>query len=141
MVNQPTILDRMIDRLASSKHDVFFRKDFTDLGSYSQIGRCLRQLCDDQKLIRIGLGIYAKTTIYPDHPFAGEVLLCDYLPYLARAALTRMGIEVAPSQADRDYASGQSTQVPTGKVLGIRGQKITRRIGHNGFYVDYDYVN
>jgi hypothetical protein len=111
------------------------------LGSYSQVGRCLQNLCRDQQLIRIGLGIYAKTKVYPKPPLAGHVYTCRYLPFLAKEALLRMEIEVVPSQVDLDYASGQSTQIPTGKRIGIKGRKITRLIGYNNLSVNYEYVD
>jgi hypothetical protein len=135
------ILEQVVERMESSEHRVLFRKDFVDLGSYSQIGRCLKKLTDDRKLIRIGLGIYAKTEVYPEPPFEGERVLCDYMPWLAKEALRRMGVEVVPAQCDREYAEGRTTQVPTGRRLGIKGRKITRRIGYKTAYVNYEYVN
>jgi hypothetical protein len=135
------ILERIVERIESSEHKVLFRKDFADFGSYSQIGRCLKKLTDDQKLIRIGLGIYAKTEVYPEPPFEGEIVLCGYMPWLAKEALRRMGVEVVPAQCDRDYAEGRTTQMPTGRRLGIKGRKITRRIGYKTAYINYEYVN
>jgi Family of unknown function (DUF6088) len=141
MMNKPTILDQIVDRIETSEHNVFFRKDFADLGSYTQVGRCLQKLSEEQNLIRIGLGIYAKTLVYTEEPFVGRVYISQPLPNIAKEALSRMGFEVVPSQGDLEYASGRSTQVPTGRRLGIKGRKVTRRIGYKGVYVNYEYAN
>lgn len=37
-----------------SKHNVFLRADFTNLGSYNAIGRALRRMINEGKLLRIG---------------------------------------------------------------------------------------
>jgi hypothetical protein len=35
MAQQSTIREQIVDRLTTSAHNVFFRKDFADLSSYS----------------------------------------------------------------------------------------------------------
>ena len=115
-MTKKTILNAVVDRINNTQdRDVFLRKDFLDLGSYAQIGNCLRQLCKDQKLRRFGQGLYARTTVATTPPFEGKVYVKKGLvgmDGIAAEALRRLGYEVVPSRADRDYNDRRSTQVP-----------------------------
>ena len=108
---------------------MFLRKDFEDLGGYDQVGRVLRKLVEQQELVRIGYGLYAKAKL--------SITKRQPIPRvgirpLLREALGRLGVTTAPSTAERDYNSGKSTQVPTGRVIGVKGKRISRKIGYNG---------
>jgi hypothetical protein len=143
-MTKKTILELITDRINDTQDcDVFLRRDFLDLGSYAQIGNALRQLCKEQKLWRIGQGLYARTTIATIPPFEGKVLINKTLVGIngmAAEALRRLGYEVVPSLADRDYNERRSTQVPTGRRLAIKGnKKVNRKIGYQGVYVTYEY--
>ena len=59
------------------------------------------------------------------------------LPTFAKAALERLGVEVAPSALERDHNAGKSTQVPTGRMIAIKG-RVNRKIGYGGAYVSYE---
>ena len=75
-MTKKTILELITDRINDTQDcDVFLRKDFLDLGSYTQIGNCLRQLCEEEKLRRIGQGLYARTTVANTPPFEGKVYM------------------------------------------------------------------
>jgi hypothetical protein len=58
---------------------------------------------------------------------------------LAAEALGRLGIETAPTRMDEANASGKSTQVPTGRVIGMRGS-VRRKTSYNGFPLKYERV-
>ena len=60
------------------------------------------------------------------------------LPRLGREAVKRLGIKVVPSKMEEEYNSGKSTQVPTGRVIGVEG-RISRKIGYQGVYVSFEY--
>ena len=145
-MTKKTILNAVLDRINDAQdRDVFLRKDFLDLGSYAQVGNCLRQLCKEQKLRRFGQGLYARTTVATTPPFEGKVYVKKGLvgmDGIAAEALRRLGYEVVPSRADRDYNDRRSTQVPTGRRLGIKGnKKVNRKIGYNDVCVTYEYFN
>ncbi|MGB7415223.1 MAG: DUF6088 family protein [Thermosynechococcaceae cyanobacterium] len=123
-------------RIAESEQEVFLRKDFEDLGSYSQIGRCLRNLIKKEKLIKIGQGLYAKATI---GPLWDQVIPRRGIDTITREALSRLGVETVPSSAERRYNNGESTQVPTGRVIGVK-KRISRKIGYNGMSVTFERV-
>lgn len=131
-----TLEQKIALRISKSSREVFLRKDFEDLGDYDQVGRCLKKLTDKKKLIRIGYGLYAKATI---GPLTGAVVPRQGFGTTAREALSRLGVETAPSSAAQRYNSGLTTQVPTGRVVGVKG-RISRKIGYNGTYVTFERV-
>ncbi len=59
------------------------------------------------------------------------------LPTLAKAALERLGVEVAPSALEKDYNASKTTQVPTGRLIAIKG-RMNRKIGYGGAYISYE---
>ncbi len=112
------------------------REDFKDLGGYDQVGRVLRSLATKGKIMRIGYGLYARATT---SNLSGQLVPEKPLPSLAREALQRLGIETAPSALEREYNAGKTTQVPTGRRIGVKG-RISRKIGYNGAYVSFERV-
>lgn len=130
-----TLEQKITKRLRRGEGDVFMRKDFQDLGSYSQVGRVLRHLVTQGKLVKIGYGLYARGIT---SPLSGQPIPKKPLPELAVKALERLQIEVEPSSFARAYNEGRSTQVPTGRVIGVK-KTISRKIGYNGKYVTFEY--
>ena len=60
MTTQPETLEtRLLKRIDRKRGDVFLRADFDDLGGYDQVGRVLRQLVREGKLVKVGQGLYA----------------------------------------------------------------------------------
>lgn len=134
MRNNKTIEDRILARISRMKSSVVLREDFIDLGGYDQVGRVLRQLALKGKIIKIGYGLYAKTKV---SSLTGEVLPIQALPTLAKEALKRLGVEVNPTKAELDYQSGRSTQIPTGRLIGVK-KRISRKIGYKGASINYE---
>jgi hypothetical protein len=136
MALKGTLQSRVAYRVKRSNTSVFLRQDFNDLGGYDQVGRVLRQLVRNEVLVYLGYGTYArgrKSTlsdrIVPEKP----------LRELAEEAMQKLGLETAPSMAERAYNEGQSTQVPTGRVIGVRG-RVSRKLGYNGNYISFEKV-
>ncbi len=121
-------------RIARKKCSVFVREDFRDLSDYDQVGRALRNIAKNGRLIRVGYGVYAKAK---KSPITGELVPVVPLPDLAKEALARLGIQTAPSRLEKDYNAGKTTQVPTGRVIAVKG-RISRKIGYGGAYVSYE---
>jgi hypothetical protein len=120
-------------RLARKNSNIFVREDFEDLGGYDQVGRVLRGLESDGKLVRLGYGIYAKAR---KSTLTGETIPVAPLPELAREALGRLGLEISASQLEKDYNAGKTTQVPTGRQIAVKG-RISRKIGYGGAMISY----
>jgi hypothetical protein len=131
-----TLKSRIRYRLSRSKDTVFTPKEFLDLSGRDQVGRVLRQLIKEGQLIRFGYGLYAKADKSPN---SGKIVPRKALPALAEEALRKLGVTVAPSTATTLYNSGQSTQVPTGRVIGVKG-RVARKMGYNGQSVKLEHV-
>jgi hypothetical protein len=136
MKKRKTIEYRIFARISRKKCAVLLRQDFEDLGDYDQVGRALRKLATKGKIMKIGYGLYAKTKV---SRFSGRLTLKKNLPEIATEALQRLGIETVPSTLEREYNAGRTTQVPTGRLIGIKS-RVRRKIGYNGTYVSYERI-
>jgi len=69
-------------RISRSKGVLFTPKDFLDLSDHDQIGRALRQLVNDETLIKSGHGRYTKATQSPltQNPISEKKLFTPSTP-------------------------------------------------------------
>jgi len=125
---------RVMKRIARKRGDVFLRADFSDLGGYDQVGRALRGLVAKGKLLKIGQGLYTRAA---PSPFDGAPAPVKGLRALAAEALGRLGVESAPTRFEQAYNSGQTTQVPAGRVVAVR-KRVRRKIGYKGTFVSFE---
>ena len=137
MKNSKNLERKILTRITRKKSKVLLREDFADLGGYDQIGRALKHLAAKGKLIRIGYGLYSKTKI---SVLTGETIPVASLPVLAKEALGRLGVKTAPSSAEIAYNEGRSTQIPTGRLIGVNG-RIRRKIGFKEAYISYESIS
>ena len=128
-----TLETRLKKRIDRKRGDVFLRADFDDLGGYDQVGRVLREFVRAGKLLRIGQGLYTRAV---KSPFNDQLIPPKGLRTLTEA-LKRLGIETTPSQLEQDYNAGRTTQVPTGRVVAVRG-RVRRKIGYNGVALSFE---
>ncbi len=82
MLNNNTLERKIAVRISRKKSTVILRKDFDDLGGYDQVGRALRTLAAKGKIMKIGYGLYARTTLsslsgkpVPENPCGSKQLL------------------------------------------------------------------
>ena len=123
-----TLESKISYRISRSKDAVFTVPDFLDLSDRDQVGRVLRKMVAREGLLKLGYGLYAKAR---RSSLTGSVVPVKALPTLAREALLKIGAEVKPSSAEQAYDSGESMQVPTGRVVGVKG-RVSRKIGYGG---------
>lgn len=136
MKKNKTLESKILARIVRKKESVFLRNDFLDLGGYDQVGRALKYLADDNKLVRIGYGLFAKAKV---SSLTGEIIPVSNLPNLAKEALGRLGVTVMPSKAETEYNEGRSTQIPTGRLIGVKN-RINRKISFKGASIKYEYI-
>jgi len=120
--------DRVAYRVNRSKRTVFLRDDFGDMAGYDQVGRALKALVRKDKLVKLGYGLYARPKV---SAVSGKLILEKPLPQIAAEALERLGVEVSESASQKKYNMGRSTQVPTGRVIAVKG-RTSRVIGYDG---------
>lgn len=123
-------------RIKRGRDSVYIPSDFFDLSDRDQVGRVLRQLIKEGLLVKIGQGIYARAK---KSSLTGKPVPEKDLRSLALEALKKLGIKTAPSSYEQAYNAGRSTQVPTGRVVGVK-DRVSRRIGFNGRYIKYEHV-
>jgi hypothetical protein len=128
-------LERIRGFVAKHSDFVIVRSDFARLGGEAQISRALRELLRDGTLVKIGLGVYAKTKI---SVLTGRLIPIKPLEVLAPIALTKLGVEIRPSRLTEEYNSGRSTQIPAGIVYRTGHRRITRKLSLNGHTVKYE---
>jgi hypothetical protein len=134
-------MERLERRIAlhvkHSRRNVFLRDDFAHLCTdYDQIGRALGRAVRAGSLARLGHGLYAKVRV---SSVTGRPILAKPLPELGREALSRLQVKVYPTRAEREYRTGASTQVPTGRVVGVK-ERISRKIKHGDVELRYERV-
>jgi hypothetical protein len=122
-----TVRDRIEERIArKTAEPVFLPREFADLSSETQVVRALRSLVRDGRLVRLGYGVYARAIV---SRLSGEPLLLNPtgLRGAAREALTKLGVKWEPTEAERAYNEGRSTQIPVNPVLRVKG-RFSRRL-------------
>jgi hypothetical protein len=125
---------RILKRIDRKRGDVFLRSDFKDLGGYDQVGRVLRDLVREGRLLKLGHGLYTRAVA---SPFDGTPAPIKGLRALAAEALDRLGVESAPTRFEQAYNSGQTTQVPAGRVIAVR-KRVRRKIGYKGILMSFE---
>jgi hypothetical protein len=130
--------ERMIRSITMRRGEIIMRSDFTCLGSQSQISRLLSDFVKEGRLVRLGYGIFAKARV---SSISGKMVPREPLEVLAEESFRRLRIEVKPGKAQRDYTSGQSTQVPVQAVFDTGRRRISRKltVGNRKVRYENDY--
>ena len=125
-------------RISRSRDIVFVPKDFFDLSDRDQVGRVIRQLVDEGVLVKFGRGLFAKAK---RSSLTGKVIPIKPLTELAKVALmTKLKVKVVTSEEMERYNKGKSTQVPTGRLIAVKG-RVSRKMAFNGKSIKYQYVS
>jgi hypothetical protein len=133
---QDTLLSKMSKRIVRQRNDVILRQDFLDLGGYDQVGRCLLRLVKEGMLVKIGQGIYVRATV---SPLDARPSLPRSLNSLVLEAMKKLGVPTGLTEMEIKYNEGNTTQVPTGRVIGVR-KRVRRRIGFDGYSMRFEHA-
>ena len=130
MRREQTLRQKVLTRMAEQKEDVFLPREFSDLGGEDQVLRALRGLVRDGQLVRLGYGVYGRAF---RSSLSGQPILNspDSFVSASRQALTKLGIQWEPTQAEKDYNDRRSTQVPANAAVRIKG-RFSRRLSYQG---------
>jgi hypothetical protein len=123
-----TLQDRIDLRITKSKANVFLPKDFADLGGYTQVLRALREETSRGRLVKLGYGVYAKGRT---NALTGQSMIAapGGFNQAAREALDKLRVDWEPSEAEREYNDGQSTQIPLMPVVKVN-DRFSRRLSY-----------
>ncbi len=127
MSRPKTLREKIEGRIARKRgEDVFLTREFRDLGGEDQVLRVLRTLVREKRLVRLGYGVYGRAIV---SRLSGDPILYSRNGLLgaARQALTKHGVKWEPTEAQRSYDEGRSTQVPVNPVVRVR-RRFSRRL-------------
>jgi hypothetical protein len=122
MPRKQTLREKIEQRMARKKRDdVFLTREFRELGGEDQVVRALRTLVRDGRLVRLGYGVYGRAIV---SSLNGKPMLYSREGFsgVARQALDKLGVEWEPTEAERAYNEGSSTQVPVNPVVKVKGR-------------------
>ena len=126
MPRRLTLRARIGERIARRRDEVFLTREFRDLGGEDQVLRALRGLVRDGRLVRLGYGVYGRAET---SRLSGKPMLAAAGGFIgaARQALDKLGVPWEPTDAQRAYNEGRSTQVPVNPAVRVKG-RISRRL-------------
>lgn len=126
MPRRRTLRERIGDRIARKRDDVFLTREFRDLGGEDQVLRALRGMVRDGQLVRLGYGVYGRAET---SQLSGQPMLAARGGFIdaARQALDKLGVPWEPTEFQRAYNEGRSTQVPVNPAVRVKG-RISRRL-------------
>jgi hypothetical protein len=127
--------DRVTRSLARRHSVVILRSELAALGSPAQLSRVLSYLVKTKRLVRISVGIYAKTRL---NKFTGEPAPAATFEEIAAEAFRKLEIDVTPGKLAREYNEGNTTQVPMLATVDTGRRRISRRISLGSRTVTYE---
>jgi hypothetical protein len=116
-----TLREKIGDRIARRRDEVFLTREFRDLGGEDQVLRALRGLVRDGRLVRLGYGVYGRAET---SRLSGKPMLAATGGFIgaARQALDKLGVSWEPTDAQRAYNEGRTTQVPVNPAVRVKGR-------------------
>lgn len=125
-------LDRVRRSVARQSSDVVLRRDLMHLGSTARVDAALGSLVKEQKLIRIGMGVYAKTVELR----SGQRVLPKDFSLIAEEALVRLGVDFELHPVIVEYRAGLTDQIPVRLVV-APSQRVARKLSVGRLSVKY----
>ena len=126
MRHEGTLREKVETRIAERRDDAFLPREFRDLGGEDQVLRVLRGLVRDGRLMRLGYGVYGRAEL---SRLSGQPMLAAQGGFIgaARQALDKLGVPWEPTEFQRAYNEGRSTQVPVNPAVRVKG-RFARRL-------------
>ncbi|MGY6154267.1 DUF6088 family protein [Paraburkholderia graminis] len=116
---------RVMRSIAQRDGVVVLRSELKHLGSASHLSRVLSNLLRRDMLVRVSLGVYAKTKV---NRFTGQRTPAASFERIAAETLRKLGIEVTHGKLAAEYNSGKTTQIPMVPIVKTGKRRITRAI-------------
>ena len=127
--------DRLLRLIERQPGNVIFRAEIAGLGSPAQITAALTTLIDKGVIVRISIGIYARTR---KSSVTGAIVPVGSLETLAIEILTKMGVPFTPGRDAAAYNAGDTTQLPGAIVVNTGERRISRKITVGGRTLGYE---
>lgn len=126
---------RIALRLRKAKSNIFVPDDFSDLAGYTQVLRALRKQTELGRLVKLGYGVYAKAR---SNNITGQPMIAapGGFTQVAREALEKLGVDWQPTEAEKAYNEGRSTQIPTMPVVKVK-DRFARKLAYRNTELVY----
>jgi len=126
MRRRGTLREKVEQRIAERRDDVFLPREFRDLGGEDQVLRALRDLTREGHLMRLGYGVYGRAE---RSRLTGRPMLAapDGFIGAAQQALDKLGVPWEQTEFQRAYNEGRSTQVPVNPAVRVKS-RFARRL-------------
>ena len=131
MARQGSLQDKIENRITERGDASFLTREFADLGPERQVLRALAKTVAAGKLVRLGYGVYARAEL---SRLSDQPMLAARQGFLdaSRQALTKLGVPWEPTEWERAYNEGRSTQVPVNAAVRVKNRKFARRLSYRG---------
>lgn len=129
-----TVYERIAKSVARQDASIILRRDLLRFGKPDRVNAALTRLIAERKLVRIGLGVYAKLRI---DETSGERVLPKSFEALALEALQRLDVEVSLPAGTKDYLEGRSTQVPMRLRVSTGKKRVSRKMSLGAKKLEY----
>lgn len=131
-MSRVSLRSRVEKKIGRSSRQVFLRSDFEKLSDYDQVGRALKELTREGKILKIGYGLYAKARI---NRITGKPMLAAEGGFTAisKEALNRLGVKWQYSDATKSYLTN-SNQIPANAEFVVKS-RFNRKIGTGKFKI------
>ncbi|MBS0350226.1 MAG: hypothetical protein JSR33_03395 [Proteobacteria bacterium] len=121
---EQNLRNKILERIRSMSDMAILRSDLADLAPPRQLSRALKQLMNENILVRLGYGIYGRLFF---SRYTNRYCLDGFILGVGREVLTKLNIPWLLAQCEEDYNNGRSQQVPvnpTTRVIGHFKRKI-----------------
>lgn len=120
-----TTAERVQRSLDRSQKKVMLRSDFERFGSPSQLSRILSRFIVEGRILRVSSGVYVRAR---PSSLTGAPVPDISMTELVNEVFKRLGVEIFPSQATRDYNDKRTTQLPGRLSISTGKRRITRTV-------------
>ena len=107
-----------LDRISS--RSVFVPNDFFDISTYPQRQRALKELIEEEKITRLGYGVYAKLV---ENSINFKKRLKETPLSATKKIFNIIGVKFENSEQVKKYNLRKTTQVPVSELIKIVGNK------------------
>ena len=130
MARRNSLQNKIEKFIACRGDEVFLTEEFYPLGGERQVLRAINKIVAAGGLIRLGYGVYGRAE---RSKLSGKSMLAARAGFVgaARIALTKLGVKWEPSEWEKLYSEGRSTQVPINAVVRIKS-RFNRKLSYRG---------
>jgi len=129
------LADRLLRFIERQAGNVILRSELAELGSRPQITAAVNALIAKGVIVRIGIGIYARTR---KSSVTGATIPAGSLETLATETLKKMGVPFNLGRAAAAFNAGDTNQLPGAFVVDTGERRISRKITVGGRTLGYE---